>query len=409
MKRATTAHRRITIGAIAALAAIFIPRPAAVAASDADDRKLENLQKELDHRNELIQNLLHRVEKLEREQSGRRAGPPPEAPRPTKSQPTAAVSQADQPESSPPTRKKQRPVAARTQGSPAADGPGQFTVSPDAAEHALERALVQTGALLLQPWKAEFVPGLNYQLHQVLQPNQLALTTSGSVFATGFLQRFTELQASGLFRLGLPYDSQFELSYPLAYKSLSNTTQILGTGISQHVTDAFGTGDPTFALTKQVMQEGEWLPNLFVSGLVEPNWGMTNKGVPLGMGFDEFKLGFVATKRQDPLVFTAGFSYQTALENKGISPGDQYTPSAGFLFAVSPQTSLQFSQQVTFVNAIQRNNVKIPGSNQVQGIFNVGLLSILAPNLVVNLSAGIGETPDAPDLTVMLSFPIKLN
>lgn len=268
---------------------------------------------------------------------------------------------------------------------------------------------MQTGALLLSPWKTEFVPSLNYQLNQVLQPNQLALTTSGNVFASGSLRRFTSVQASGLFRLGLPYDSQFEFSYPFAYKSLSNTTEILGTGISQRVTDAAGAGDPTFALTKQVMQEGEWLPNLFVSGLVEPNWGMTNKGIPLGAGFDEFKLGFVATKRQDPLVFTAGLSYQTALANNGVSPGDQYTPSAGFLFAVSPQTSLQFSQQVTFVNATQRNNQKIPGSNQVQGVFNVGLLSILAPNLVVNLSAGIGETPDAPDLTLMLSFPIKLN
>jgi hypothetical protein len=36
-------------------------------------------------------------------------------------------------------------------------------------------------------------------------------------------------------------------------------------------------------------------------------------------------------------------------------------------------------------------------------------LSILGRGRVVNLSVGIGETPDSPNVTVQLAFPIRLN
>lgn len=425
MLKGTTAPRRLTVVSLGALALLAALRPASAAdRPDPNVHKIEKLQKEIDKRDALIRNLLRRVEKLEHEeaaQSAARKSPPTRtAGRPTRPAKTANPAiprpklpanapEAGQPDGPAPTQEAAQPAAPPSQGAAAANGPGQFTVSPEAAQHALERALVQTGAGLLLPWKAEFVPSMTYQMNQALRPDSLALTTTGNVLVSASSIRATTVQAAGLFRLGLPWDSQFEFSFPYAYKSFSNTTEILGTGINQDLSDANGIGDPAFALTKQVMQEGEWTPNLFLSGLVEPNLGMTHNGIPLGQGFDEFKVGIVATKRQDPLVFTTGFTYQTALENKGIEPGDQYTPSAGLLFAVSPQTSLQLSQQVTFIRRTQRFGHAIPGSDQVQGIFNVGLLSILGSKFVVDLNAGVGETPDAPNLTLMLSFPIKLN
>jgi hypothetical protein len=157
------------------------------------------------------------------------------------------------------------------------------------------------------------------------------------------------------------------------------------------------------------MTEREWFPSLFLSGVWDSNTGQTAKGVALGTGFDELKVGLLATKRQDPLVYTAGFSYQTTLDNHGISPGDVYTPSVGLLFAVSPETSLQFSQQLSFARPLRINHQLIPGSEQFSGVFNVGLLTILGPGLVLNLNAGIGETPDAPNLTLQLAIPIRLN
>jgi hypothetical protein len=168
-------------------------------------------------------------------------------------------------------------------------------------------------------------------------------------------------------------------------------------------------GDPTFSLTKQVLNEGEWRPGLFLNATWDSNFGQTHKGIPLGSGFNEFRAGLTAVKRQDPLVFTAGFTYQTTMEHNNVEPGDQYIPAVGVLLALSPETSLRFAQQVGFIRQGSINGVPVPGSEQTSGIFTVGLLSILARGVVLDLSASVGETPDAPDLNLRLAFPVRLN
>ena len=406
-------------GAFLVMGGFVAPASATDADAKSDAVKIKELQKRLDQRDALIRNLMRRVEKLEREEVGRRPTAPraaaaaeqPTAPptspgaRPPAATPRAAATAA--PTAAPQTP-HQRP-APQQAAAEAAGGPGQFTVSPEAAERALERALVQTGALLLDPWQAEFVPSITYQRNDISRPDQIVLTTTPSVFIAERRVRTTQVEAAGLLRLGLPWESQAEFRLPYDYKSISNTERVLGTGFLEQITDASGFGDLALALTHQLLKEGEWRPNLFLSGSWDSDTGQVQKNVPLGTNFDEFKVGLTATKRQDPLVFTSSFSFQTSLENKGIQPGDQYTGSLGMLFAVSPETSLQFSQQVTYIKPLFVNHQKIPGSDQYQGIFNAGVLSILGPGLVVNFVAAIGETPDAPNLTLQLSMPIRLN
>jgi hypothetical protein len=116
-----------------------------------------------------------------------------------------------------------------------------------------------------------------------------------------------------------------------------------------------------------------------------------------------------AVKRQDPLVFTAGFTYQNTLENNGYKPGDQYTPSVGLVLAVSPETSLRFSQQISFTRADEFHGRPVPGTQRTIGILSFGLLSILGRGLVVNVTGGVGETHDAPDLFMQVALPIRLN
>ena len=428
--------------------------------------KIDQLQKKLDERDALIRELIERVNKLEakrastkpvkapatsaQQQPGNTGPLPPGQPQPQAAQQSSPSSQQTGPgvpkpaapgqsqpqaaqQSSPSSQQtgpgvpkpgasaQSQPQVAQqsppsspqsTQQTPAesADAPGTFTVSAEAAQHALEIALVQQGAGLLSPWSVEVVPSLVYQHNQApIVPGQIALSTTGTLLVTGQVIRQDMIQGSGLVRVGLPWDSQVEFSVPYDYKTLMNTSRVLTTGISQQGVNASGFGDPTLTLTKQLMSESEWLPNLFVSGSWDTNLGETYRRLPLGTGFNEFRIGLLASKRQDPLVFTAGFTYQKSLENRGVTPGDQFIPSVGMLFAVSPETSLQLSQQVAFVSGVRQNGLLIPGSDQVSGIFTVGLLSILRPGWVVNLSASIGETPDAPSLTVQLSLPIRLN
>lgn len=384
-----------------------------------DAAEIRKLQKEIVQRDALIRNLLRRVERIERRdgmtgEPSRRRGVAAKAQprRKVAASATAPSAQLNEPQSPPSPAGAAAAQSGQTSPEAAATpaaAPGQFEVSPEAAQHALERALIETGALLLPPGKFQIVPSVTYQYQQATRAAGLALTTSGTVLVTQDLLRAETVQAQALLRAGLPWDAQLEFALPYAFKSDSTTLQAGGSDISNQIVDAAGIGDATLTLTKQVLKEGDWLPNLFLSGSWNADIGQTVKGVPLGMGFTEFRGAVLASKRQDPLVFTAGFTYQASLEKNGIEPGDQFIPAVGMLFAVSPETSLQFSQQIAFVENTQLHGLTVPGSSQLQGIFNAGVLSILAPGVVVNLTAAIGETPDAPALTVQLAFPIQLN
>jgi hypothetical protein len=288
-----------------------------------------------------------------------------------------------------------------------ANAPGQFTVTPEQAQHALELALEQTGALLLQPWKLQLVPSQTYEFTQVSRPDQIVLTAAGSLFASQDVLRTTLLQSQLLLRAGLPWDSQVEISSSYDYSSLSTTSQFPLAFLGNHTVQGFGVGDTTLSLIKQITKESDWVPSIFISG--SGNIGQQDNGLLLGSGYDWVRGAITAVKRQDPLVFTAGFSYQNDFVKNGLVPGNQFSPTVGMIFAVSPETSLQFNQQLTFVQNYKLRGAILPGSGQLEGIFQAGVLSILAPGLVANLTVAVGETPDAPNLTIVLSFPITFN
>jgi hypothetical protein len=290
---------------------------------------------------------------------------------------------------------------------PAQPAAGEFTVSPEAAQHALERALVQTGVLLLRPGEFEVVPSIGYQVNELSQPDQLVLTSTGSVLVAQDQLRNTLVTSQALARFGLPWEMQFEAAVSYDIASSSTTSQVIGSNLASRTVTGSGLGDTSFSLIKQITHEGEWLPSIFISGTA--NIGQQDNGLLLGSGYDWFKGSVVAVKRQDPIVFTAGFSYQTNLASNGILPGDQFVPSVGLLFALSPETSIQALQEIAFVNDTKFRGQTVPGSSQIEGIFQAGILSILAPGIVVDLTAAVAETPQAPDLTVQLSFPVRFN
>ena len=384
---------------------------------------IKDLQRRLDQRDAVIRNLLQRVQRLEREQAARTSarivpaaiGPPARIPArtgvrrvATESVRTAGPSVAqntDQPQ----TRSPDPPREKSTENAAPKPAPGTFEVSEEAAQRALERALVQSGASLLEPGKLEFIPSVTYQLQEKARPSQVALASDGTVLITENVNRTTQIESRALLRAGLPWDLQLEGSVPYNYKRFSNTTRVLGSGLGENDTDLVGFGDPSITVTKQINREGAVWPGLFVSGTWDSDFGQIKQNVPMGTGFNEFSAGITAVKRQDPLVFTTGFAYRTALENNDVQPGDQYTASVGVLLAASPQTSLRFTQQASFTSETSFRGRFVPGSDQTSALFSFGLVSILGRGLVMDFNASIGETPDAPDLAIRLAFPIRLN
>lgn len=409
-------HRRIRAssllgGAVVILgAACAAPADAAPtsAAPLSDAARILELEHRIDERDALIRKLEQRVERLEREQAARGpvapAGPGAAVPAQAQAAPQA------QPAGPPPqaVAQAQRPAPPGGQP-PAPSGPGAFTVSEEDAQRALERALVQTGAALLPRGKIEFVPSVVYQYQELSTPGAVALTTTGQVLITENVLRVTQVQAGVLFRAGLPWNMQIEVGAPYDYKSNTVVTRVNGAGLSETGPGVHGFGDPSVSLTKQVLTEGDVRPALFVNLGYNPNLGQVKESIPLGKGFDQLSAGFTAVKRQDPLVFTGGFGYIRSRQDNGLRPGDEYIASAGLLFAVSPQTSLQFSQQLIYYGKDSFNGAGVAGSERVAGIFNAGLLSVLGRNRVITFSVGIGETAAAPNFVIQMSMPIRLN
>lgn len=377
----------------------------------ADEPTVEELQQRLDERDATIRDLLRRVEALEREVRPTSGSVPAISPN------TAGIAVAPgfmpaavTPSINAPSRaqavqqqQQQQQPAVTTGGG----GPGQFVVSEEAAQRALERALVQTGALLLPSGTAEFVPGASYTRFESENPGQVALLTNGQLFSTQVQTRENQVEGSTLFRLGLPWTSQLEVTFPFDYKSITTDNRVGGVGLSAQTTDAVGFGDPAISWTKEIVHEGEWRPTLLGSIGWDTNLGSRHHGIALGTGFDEIKGSLLAVKRQDPLVFTAGLGYIHSLPYAGVQPGDQYATSLGMFFAVSPETSLRISPQLTFADEVSVNGARIPGSNQVAGAMSFGIFSILAPGLNMDLSTDIGLTRDAPKYAVRVSFPLR--
>lgn len=371
--------------------------------SGSDAAMIKELQRRLDERDSIILNLAQRVQALERQMAVRASTAARAARGRPGSEPAdgAASVAADEP---PPPAPQKPPETAQKES-----GPGQFDVSEEDAKRAIERALVQTGASLLEPGKFELVPSIAYQFTQRARPGQLALTSAGTVLVTEDVSRSTQLEGNVLLRAGLPWEMQAEVGVPYAYKEISAAPRVLGSSLGETDISANGRGDPTFSLTKQLTREGEWLPGLFLSGTWDSDFGQTVNDLALGTGFNEIRTGLTAVKRQDPLVFTAGFAYQTSWQSHDVIPGDQYIPSIGMLLAVSPETSLRFSQQLGFVQPLKVRGTEVQGSDQTVGVFTIGLLSILSRGFVLDFSASIGETEDAPDVAFRLAFPIRLN
>jgi hypothetical protein len=370
----------------------------------------EQLQKEIRDRDAVIQSLIQRVEKLERQvgtgasatagpaagpkrsvaksQAGARSSPPaiatlaPAEPPPAEPTATPATSNAS-PASSAGTTQQ----AADT--NPPA--PGQLQVSAAAAERALERTLVATGNLLVPKGFAEIQPIFSYSRREV--PTQIAFDVNRN-----------ELSWTADMRFGLPWESQFEISAP--YNFMQQQVTSLTGPLPEQVSNGWGNsfGDVTVGLAKTVVHESGWIPDVIGRITYEiPTGPESSNQVPLPS--DRSLLGFslTALKRQDPLVFVATGGYSKSFRMGQLNPGDQFNFQTGVFLASSPETTLRTVLQQTFVKPVSIDGVTFKGSDTDQTILNFGASSILGRGILVDLQVGAGLTSSAPKYSVILS------
>lgn len=386
----------------------------------AETPTIEDLLKRLEERDAVIEDLVRRVNELDRGASpavrspsagarhaeGAVPGAVRPVPKPSRpaapnniatSEPQSSKAPADQPAAG--------ERAPQPQSQPA---PGQFTIDEEAAERALERTLVAAGALLVPFGQAEVQPTFTYTRREEDVPTQVQAGSSVS-FPTTKVKR-NELTGTLNLRGGLPWDSQLEFGLPYNY---AQQEQVLNLGsFGRQTKDRSGSalGDFSVGLAKTVVRESGWRPDLITRVTYDSNTGQKkNNGVPLEGGINQLIAETDLVKRQDPLAFVASGSYVKAFEDHGSKPGDQFGATLGAFFAASPETSLRFQLQQTFVNDAKLKHQVINDSDQVQSLMIIGASSILGRGVLLDVLGGIGLTSDAPDYFVQIALPIRFD
>jgi hypothetical protein len=413
--KSTTAKFLVVLAGAALSAAVS-------AGAQTAEPSIEDLQKQLrqrdaliQSRDALIQSLVRRVEKLERQMGAVTAapgGPPATTMRAVArsrpgTPPATATEVALHPDQAAPTpmtaqaapAAEPTPPPGPTQPSTAKPpAPGQFEVSEEAAERALERTLVATGNLVLPEGFAEIQPIFSYQRGEV--PALVLFNVHQNVLTP----------ALG-FRVGLPWESQVDMAVPWNFveqKQIDITVQP-STLLASRWGNAIG--DLTVGATKTLLHESGWVPGLLGRVSYEiPTGPLTAHGTPLPSGRNQLSFSLTGLKRQDPLVFVATGGYTKAFQSNQFKLGDSTNFTLGAFLATSPETTLRGVLSQTFSQDLTVRGVTFPGSSSVQSFLTFGASSILGRGILVDLQTGIGLTNSTPKYQVVLSgtyrFPV---
>ena len=355
-------------------------------AARADDARVEALEQRLRQRDMVISELLDRVGALERRLGVQRS-----------------AREAGRGKTSPPV-----PAPAGRDDRGPASPPGKVVVREDEAERALERSLTRDGALLLRPGVLEIEPSLRYTRQEDRTPT--LVNSGGVVFAGETRRNANSLTADLALRLGLPWDSQLEVGVPYQWRDVETVTSVGFTPQAASSQSGSGLGDLRLGLAKTLLREGLWRPDLV--GRITWNTGSgesDDNGVALGGGFQKIGGSLSAIKRQDPIAFVGGLSYDYRLEKDQVQPGATVSANFGSYIALSPESSVRLLLSAGYQEETKLAGRTIPGSDRVIGTFLVGGSTLIARGTLLNLSVGMGLTDDADDFSVMLSLPTRFN
>ena len=273
------------------------------------------------------------------------------------------------------------------------------------AERALERTLVETGALLLPAGQAEVSPSVSF-LHR---DQRLPFAAGGQVLEQRVKR--DEFQFGLGLNVGLPFDAQFELNVPYDVIRQDSTARALGAPVANEDDWGNAIGDISLGLAKTVLREdGGWLPDVIVRGVWDTDTGeRSDSGVALGGGFNTVRGQVVALKRQDPLAFVGSVTYSYTFEDNDVQPGQQVGLSLGANLALSPETSLSVTLNQSWTDELEVDGQSLGGSDQLAATFDFGGSAIIAPRTLLRVVTSIGLTDDSPDYGLRASVGYRFN
>jgi hypothetical protein len=274
-----------------------------------------------------------------------------------------------------------------------------------AADRALERTLVEEGALLLPFGQAEINTSANYTRRE----GDFPIFANDEVLEARIERNEFEFDL-GL-AVGLPFDSQVEVGLPYNLVEQEETIRGGGASLNSQSEWGHGVGDLRLGLAKTVLREdGNWWPDVVVRGTWDTNTGeRSDNGVPLDGSFNELIGSVSLLKRKDPLAFVATAFYSYTFEDDDIKPGEQFGLALGANVALSPEASLSVTLQQAYTDDVEFDGDKIDGSDQLASSFDFGGSVIVAPRTLLRVVSSIGLTDDAPDYGLRAALSYRFN
>lgn len=401
MRRAKAATLALLTAAVTCVQAQEAPTTAGNPVPPEVAAQLDELRRAISVRDQVIRNLIGRIEQLERAMSG-------------SGSPQAAVAAAPAAQTTDAQRISSSDAAGTTGAGSAVDE--QAEQDQQLIRAAFERTLIDRGGLLMRPGTFEVEPSVSYahssSENLVIDGFTIfPVLIVGDVFSERRRRNTVTTTLTG--RLGLPWNSQLEVRVPYVYEDDSRLT---GDGNEIRISD-HGLGDIEVALSHE-------LPRWFRAGpsfLGSLRWKSTTardpfgydpeKEIPFGSGFQTLSASLTGVSVLDPVVFFGTLTYTEALSaRKGedlIDPGDSLSLQLGVALALNLETSMSFAFEQAFTGRTRLNGAEVPGTYVNTGTLSVGLSRAFPSGRSFNASLAIGLSEDSPDVQLGFSMPMR--
>lgn len=280
---------------------------------------------------------------------------------------------------------------------------------PFAAERALERSLVDSGALLLQPGFFDVAPFVGYSRTETTAAGLVVDADGFPDFGQSQVRRNVVDLGANL-RGGLPFESQLEVGIPFRYV---DRTIVNSSGFQPLVSDSgsnFTFGDMTVGLAKTLLREDQGFVDVIgrVTGRLPTGDDVVND-VVTGGGFAGVSGGLTVTRREDPLVFVGSAGYEELFESDNVDPGSEISWSLTTFLAVTPNTSLKFGVNQAFLGKTEINGRVVDGSDGVATSLVLGGSAVLTPRALLDVSVAAGLTDAASDFSIFATLPLRFD
>jgi hypothetical protein len=261
--------------------------------------------------------------------------------------------------------------------------PDQAAGDPE-ENRALERALVRRGITLLPTGSWELTPGFAW-----------AHTGSNAI-----RDRSDNYIANLEARVGLPWGTMIGVSVPYFIKA---DREALG--------DTAGFGNLNLRGWKRFLGQGAGTPSLTGSLSYNAPTGETGGLFPLGSEFHRLSANLNTSKSIDPVVLYGNISYghtfSEGINGIKVQPGDIIGVSGGASLAITPDISGNLGLSFSFVDEFELEGTQRPGSERTLGFATLGTGFLIGKRHFLSMSANIGITDDAPDITLGFSLPYR--